>query len=168
MSIKKIIDTIIPPSDYQYRNGFNNIPTIEKLTSDEKLQVEDYLINMLSDSKTKSVDTLIVETLAYLKSKKSLPVLRSLFDYCNYEMCKLIIAASIYEICEDKSMIDIAISSFRKMDDKSNSYYKYNLISGFSYLVKFQNPEINKIIEEYLDHQDSLVSYNAKESLGYL
>ncbi len=36
MDIKKLFDKIIPPSDYEHRNGFNNIPIIDKLNDSEK------------------------------------------------------------------------------------------------------------------------------------
>jgi len=47
MDIEKIVAEIIPPSDYQHRNGFNNVPLIDKLSDDEKRGVQDALIYKL-------------------------------------------------------------------------------------------------------------------------
>ncbi|MCO5948123.1 hypothetical protein [Mucilaginibacter flavidus] len=59
-------------------------------------------------------------------------------------------------------MINLAISSFKKMDNPADSYYKYKLISGFYYLSKFSAPATNDVIKSYISHKDYLVSYNAK------
>jgi hypothetical protein len=72
MYIEKLLREIIPPADYQHRNGFNNIPLIDKLTDDEKLQLENALIRELTVDLDREPDDLIIETLAYLKSQKSL------------------------------------------------------------------------------------------------
>jgi hypothetical protein len=69
--IERLINEIIPPDDYQYRNGFSNTHIIDKLNNKERTLVEEVLINMLSDK----TDILIVETLAHLQSIKSLPIL---------------------------------------------------------------------------------------------
>jgi hypothetical protein len=166
MDIERLIGEIIPPSDYQYRNGFNNIPIINKLTDDEKKQVEDILVNKLSDKANKEVDTLIVETLAYLKSRKSLPVLKDLLKHSSNEVVKLRIATSIFEINQDNDMVDIAINSFKKLDNNNDPYYVYKLTSAFFYLIKFNKPEVNELIKKYINHKDFLLSYNAKRVLG--
>ena len=75
MDIYKLIDEVIPPSDYQHRNGFNNIPIIERLTDSEKKILGNALLQKLQSEAEKEIDTLIVETLAYLKHAKSLPLL---------------------------------------------------------------------------------------------
>jgi hypothetical protein len=62
-NIETIIKEIIPPDDYQHRNGFCNESYIDKLNDLEKIQVEDELINMFQ----KSDDLLIADTLAYMK-----------------------------------------------------------------------------------------------------
>ena len=125
MDIEKIIGEIIPPMDYSHRNGFNNIPIIDKLTNNEKKQVENILVNMLSnqaykEKAYKEIDTLIVETLSYLKSLKALPVLKYLLENCFYEIVKLCIATSIFEINHDNDMVDIAVTSFKKIDNNQD------------------------------------------------
>src|SRR5437016_4210223 len=104
MDIGKLISEIIPPSDYQHRNGFSNIDLIDKLGVQERLQVEDSLIYKLlfeSDPK-KGIDPLIIETLGYLKSEKSISILKELLANSGNEMEKLIIATSIYEITSEE------------------------------------------------------------------
>jgi hypothetical protein len=159
---------IIPPSDREHRDGFTNEPLIDILTDSEKRQLEDILIDMLLNKQNKWIDTLIVETLGYLKSEKSIPVLKNLFNSCTYEMCNLIIATSIFEISNDSSMINRAIDSIKKMDNKNDPYYIYDLSSAFYYLAKFKRPETEMILESYTEHNEMLVSYNAKRHLGIL
>jgi hypothetical protein len=166
MSIKKIIEQIIPPSNYHHRNGFNNIPLIDKLSNDEKTELEDALIHRLLFDSEEEIDTLIVETLAYLKSQKALPVLKNILEKSSESMTKLIISTSIFEINGDSDMVDIAITSFRKLDDNKNPYYVYILPSAFYYLIKFRSTIVNSIIEEYVNHKDYLIAYNAKQALG--
>ena len=71
--INRILNDIIPPNDYQNRNGFGNENILASLTDSERLEVEKRLIEMLK----KNDDTLIGETLMILKSKNSLPTLRA-------------------------------------------------------------------------------------------
>ena len=164
VTIEKLIDGIIPyPADYSHRNGFSNNHIIDNLSADEKIEVENALINKLSEHPE---DLLIVETLAYLKSTKSIPALRKLLENSSYDMEKLIIASSMFEINQDNDMVDIAIGAFRQLDNKKDAYYVYKLTSAFYHLAKFNNPAIVEIIKEYVDHKEYLVSYNAKRALG--
>ncbi|HZL11133.1 MAG TPA: HEAT repeat domain-containing protein [Prolixibacteraceae bacterium] len=166
MDIEKLIGEIIPPSDYQHRNGFDNILIIDRLTDNEKKQVENVLIDRLLHKTVEEVDTLIVETLAYLKSEKALPVLKNLLEHCSSEVVKLRIATSIFEINQDNDMVKIAITSFKKLDNNKDSYYVHKLTSAFFYLIKFNKPEVNGLIKEYITHKEYLLSYNAKRALG--
>ena len=47
MNIDKLVDEVIPPSDYQHRNGFNNAPIIDALTDNERQLLETALIQKL-------------------------------------------------------------------------------------------------------------------------
>ncbi len=162
--INKLIAEIIPyPANRNNRDGFSNDHIIDKLSSDEKIEVENALIDKLSEHPE---DTLIVETLAYMKSIKSIPILMNLLRNSSNEMSKLIIASSIYEINQDNGMVDIATNAFRKLDDNKDAYYTYKLISAFFYLVKFRNQEVNEMIRKYINHKEYLVSYNAKRAVG--
>lgn len=158
MDINKIVSEIIPPEDYQHRNGFSNEHLIDKLSDVEKIKIETELINML----LKKSDMLVVETLAYMRSDKSLPVLYELLEILKEEMAKIITATSIFEINKDQEMIEIAKASFKTIKDK------FQLITAFRYLVKFHDSEISKLIQEYTTNSDYLISYNAKQVLGKL
>jgi hypothetical protein len=166
MDIEKLIDKIIPPCDYQNRNGFNNIPLLKNLSNNEKKQVESALIDRVSNNRDEEIDILIVETLAYLKSFKSLPLLMRLLERCSNDLIKLKIAASIFELNQDRDMVNIAINSFKKLDNNKDAYYVYKITSAFFYLIKFKTPEVNNIIKEYINHKEYLVAYNAKRALG--
>lgn len=164
MTIEKLIDEIIPyPADYSHRNGFSNNHIIDKLNANEKIEVENALINKLSEHPE---DLLIIETLAYMKSIKSINAIRKILENSSYDMEILIIASCLFEIYQDNEMIEIAIRSFRQLDNKKDAYYVYKLIGAFYHLSKFNNPVTEEIIKEYVDHKEYLVSYNAKRALG--
>ena len=162
MDINKIISEIIPPDDYQHRNGFSNEHLIDKLSEDEKFKVETELINLLK----KTPDMLIVDTLGYMKSERALPVLYELVEKAGEGMAKLILASSIYGINKNKELVEIAITSFRGLEKPKDAYYIYSVIPAFYYLAKFHEPEIEKLIEEYTKHSEYLISYKAKQALG--
>jgi len=162
--LNKLIDKIIPyPASRENREGFNNEPYIDKLNDQEKKDVENALIEKLS---TNPDDMLIVETLAYLKSTSALPLLNQLLTNSNDPMKRIIMAVSISEIDKDDRFINSIITDFRKIDDHRDAYNTYKLIPTFYYLRKLKNQELDKIIEEYSDHKDHLVSNNAKRSLN--
>lgn len=156
MDINKIISEIIPLDDYQHRNGFSNVQLIYNLSNEEIFKVETELITMVQ----KKPDMLIVETLGYMKSEKSLPVLYELLENVNDEMEKIIISTSIFEINQDQKMLEKAKASFKTIKDK------FQLISAFHYLIRLQDSEITKLIQEYTTNSDYLISYNAKQVFG--
>ena len=163
IDVDSLIKKIIPyPADYSHRDGFNNELIIDNLESDEKESVEVALINLLDKHPE---DTLIVETLAYLKSVKSIPILYDLLKKCSKGVRKLKIATSIFQINQDTDLMDIAISETKQMDDKKDPYYIYKLTSAFYSLAKFQNENANNFIESYVTHDEPLISYNAKRAL---
>jgi len=75
---------------------------------------------------------------------------------------KIIIAASIYKINRENTMIDIAVKAFKRL------HKKWDLVFVFSYLKVFQDNRINDMIKEYIDNPDFLISYNAKNALGMI
>ena len=163
MDIEKYISRIIPPADYNHRNGFDNAAIIDGLNDNEKNLVSGALINMLWAG---SDDTLIVTTLAYMKSKTALPALYDLLEKAPAGLVKIMIAVSIFQISADENMIETAICSFKQLDDKKDAYYVYKLVEAFYYLRKFSDPGANKLIEQYVNHPEYLLSYNAKINLG--
>ncbi len=162
MNINEIVEIVIPPDDYQHRHEFNNRNIIDNLNFEEKQQLEDTLIKRLMIK----TDLLIVETLSYLKSEKSLPVLYDLLNSeCN-EWAKIIISASIYSIKIDSKMVKVAIDAFNKFEQNRDNYFKYSVLPIFYYLAKFNNEEINDILKKYSKDSEYLIAYNANKALN--
>ena len=159
------INKIIPPADRDHREGFSNEHLVNELTSEEKLELEDILIQMLSARK--EVDTLITETLAYLKSEKAIPEMIQASTRCDSEICRLSVYSSIFVINEDSSLVELAVSCFKKIEKKI-LFRNYLLIDAFYYLSIYNTAKTSKLIEPYINHKDFLVSYNAKRSLGLI
>ena len=122
-----------------WRNGFNNVGIIERLTDGEKILLENALVQKLESASENEIDTLIVDTLGYLKSIKSLPALKKKLEGCSDVVVKLRIATAIFEINHDTEMVDIAVNAVKQMDNKGDAYYVYRLTSAFYYLAKFKN-----------------------------
>lgn len=162
MNINEIIQKIIPPDNYQNRYDFDNRSIIDSLSYEEQKQVEELLIKLLM---TKS-DLLIVETLSYLKSEKSLPIFYSLLNSDCNEWAKIIISASIYSIKKDNMMIDVAINAFKKFEQNQDNYFKFTVLPMFYYLARFRNERINDILEKYSKDSDYLIAYNANKALN--
>lgn len=154
MSTDELLKQIIPLAKYEYREGFSNHKIVDTLNEIERADIESKLINLLQSSK--EVDNLIVDTLAYMKSKNSLVTLKSLIKKQLPVIETLSIACAIYEIDNDESMIDLAIKNFEKITDN------YTIMASFYYLFKFNNDRLDNIIKKFLNHKDYLVSYNAK------
>ena len=116
--------------------------------------------NLLIGKLEHKPDILVIETLAYMRSKKSLPVLYGLLKESNEEMFRIIIASSIFQIAQDRDMIEIAKSSFEKLEDK------YQIIASFYYLISFQDSGISSLINGFTNNSDHLIANNAKRALG--
>lgn len=166
MNTKTLIDQVIPPEDYTHRNGFDNIPIVSKLSEFQKQNLENMLIEKLFFNGAQHIDTLIVETLGYLKSKKSLVILKKLLDVSPNELTRLTIAYSIFEIDNNQDMISIAINILQKIEKNRDAYFVQKLTSAFYLLIKFHNKEIDSIIFSYVNHEEYLIRYNAKQVLG--
>ena len=155
--INELLNEIIPPNDYQNRNGFGNENIIASLSDSEKLEVEKRLIQMLN----KNDDTLIGETLMILKSKTSLPILRERLERAKKSSEKIIWASFINEINSgDDEMKNIALKEFDNVTEK------YTLLSIFHYLARFNDSRIKEKILSFTDHNDYLIAYNARTSIG--
>lgn len=156
-NIAKIIDEIIPLNDYLNRYEFNNTHLIDCLTLHEIQLIEPILIQKLKKSPD---DTLIVDTLVYIKSKNALPIFYEIIGTLTNNVKIIIMASSIYKLCQDKEMIGIAIDAFRKISDS------FDIITAFYYLVTFNDSIANDLVKTYTENEDVLVSYNAKRALG--
>jgi predicted secreted Zn-dependent protease len=155
--INQLLKEIIPPADYQHRNGFSNERIILELSEVEKVEVEQNLIEMLK----KNDDTLIGESLAIMKSKNSLPTLKNRLELTKNPSTRIIWASYINEIKGgDEEMKNIALNEFENVKEK------YSLISTFHYLSSLNDPEIKEKIRTYINHKDYLIAYNARTSIG--
>jgi len=163
MDIEKLLSEIIPPNDYEHRNGFSNKSIIDGLSTEEKGVIEEQLIKKLELG---DEDLLIVETLSYLKSEKALPLLYELLNKSSDDRVRIIIAVSIFDINQDDSLVNIAIESFKKIESIKDAYFVFRLLSAFYYLSRFKDERANELIAAYTDHGDFLLSYNAKIALG--
>jgi len=158
MDISELYAKIIPPLDYQHRNGVTTHHLIDKLSDEEKKEVEKKLIEDVSII-PRGVDDLIVENLVHLKSKDAVPALRGLLDKIS-DTERVWIASAIYAIDQDNSMIQVALQSFRTIE-RPNEF-----ISLFRYLAEFKHPDTDEELRKYLTHKDELVRYNARVKLG--
>ena len=156
-NINQLLKEIIPPSDYQHRNGFSNENIVLSLTENEKDEVEKNLIEMLD----KTDDDLIGEALTIMKSTDSLTTLRKRLDLAKGSASKIIWASFINEIKDgDEEMKLIALN---EMDEVTE---KYSRISMFHYLSRFADSRINKKILGFINDTSYLIAYNARTALG--
>jgi hypothetical protein len=156
-NIDELLKEIIPPNDYQHRNGFGNEHIIFSLSQTEKIEVEKRLIEMLE----KKDDTLIGETLAIMKSENSLQALKRRLELTKNSSPKIMWASFINEIKGgDEEMKNVALNEFENVTEK------YTQILTFHYLSRFKDARINEKIQSYINHNDYLIAYNARTSIG--
>ncbi len=162
MDIKDILDKVIPPNNVASRwKDFNNTHIVDSLKDDERLLLEEALIEKLHTDN----DLLIVQTLHYLKSVKSLPAIYSYLNRDLNPVGKIYVAAIIFEMSKDTDMIRVALEGFSALEANKDAYFKYKVINVFQDLGKFKNQEINDRIEKYTGDKDFLVSYWAKKAI---
>ena len=158
--MKHLSDTIkelIPPNDYEHRNGFSNEHLIDQLSKADKTAVETELLKMLESAD----DLLIGQTLAYLHSSKAIPLMESKLKKADDAVSRIHWAGWVDNLKEgEQDMKDVAFEEFKKLSDI------YQLISAFPILVTFKDPRINERIKSYLDDPAYLVAYNARTALG--
>lgn len=127
---------------------------LDKLNSDELAIAEDELMQQAD-----SGDTWPVLGLGHIRSQKSLPLLYDLIPKTALET-KIAIAHSIFKINKDETMIDIAIEETKKLSDW------YKVIDTLYLLADFNDDRTNQLLQEFRDHQDYLIAYNATQALG--
>ncbi len=156
MNIKKLYKRIIPPDNYENRKDFYNEDLIDNLIHKKKVLIE----NMLIEDLKSKYDLLIIETLAYLKSEKSIQLIEKILKKSNEPYDKVIIASSLFSLNYNKDkMIDIAYNNFLEI---TNDYSKTYL---FFYLIKFNDSKTNALIESYTDNKNILLANNSKRAL---
>ena len=156
------IAKIIPPARREYREGFNNRTLVDQLGTSERIELEEELIGLLTRRivQKDELDNLIVDTLAYMQSQKSLPVLYKALQHYENPCSKIIIASIIYELCVDVSMIPIVLDTMKQVENT------FALIICLLYLRKFSNSkDVTNILEKYALSNDFLVRINATRAL---
>lgn len=162
MNIKDMLDNVIPPNNVAGRyKDFNNTHIIDSLKDDERLLLEEALIEKLHSDN----DLLIVQTLHYLKSLKSLPVIYNYLNRVSNPVVKICVAVIIFEMNKDTDMIRVSMEAFSELEANKDAYFNYKIISAFGDLGKFRHKEINERIKKYTDDKDFLVSYHAKKAI---
>jgi hypothetical protein len=158
MNIENLYKKIIP-KNYQNNSYFNNEneDLLNKLSDFEKKEIEKLLIENLKISD----DTLIVETLAYLKSYSAIPLIHEKLILSKAPTDKIIFAISLYNLNYEKdNMIEIVYNSFLEVKNK------YTLTYLFYYLVKLNDIRINDYIKSFANCKDNDLSYNSITALS--
>jgi hypothetical protein len=102
---------------------------------------------------------LAIVGLGHIKSKDALPKLYDLLDKSKGSM-KVTIAHSIFQICQDTKMIEFVIGTMPSITNQ------FELIDVLYYLSDFKDKRIIELHNNYRNHEEYLVAYNATQSLG--
>lgn len=137
----------------QRREGIP-LDLLDNLTKEELKTAELELIKIVSLR-----DDWPIVGLGYIKSKDALPTLYSLLDKSEGAI-KVVIAYSIFQICQDSKMIEIVLKTMPSITNR------FDLIKLFYYLPSFNDNRITDLHHSYRNHKDYLVAYNATRNLG--
>lgn len=155
-NIDELIATIIPPNDYQHRNGFSCVPVIASLSDDERPLVEQKLLEMLE----KSSDTLIGEALVSLGCTDAAGLFYRKISTETTPMQKIIWASYINQLKGyDDELKTLVLQEFDKVSDT------YSILPAFHLLARFGDADIDDRIRQYTDSKEYLIAYNARKAL---
>ncbi|WP_113638505.1 hypothetical protein [Nubsella zeaxanthinifaciens] len=127
---------------------------LDNLTNEELKIAEVELIKLASLK-----DNWPIVGLGHIKSKDALPKLYDLLDKSKGSM-KVTIAHSIFQICQDTQMIEIVLETMPRITNQ------YELIDVLYYLPDFKDKRITEMHNDYRNHKEYLVAYNATRYLG--
>jgi HEAT repeat protein len=127
---------------------------LDKLSEDELKTAEVELIKSANLG-----DTWPILGLGHIKSTQALPTLYDLLDKSK-KSCRVTIAYSIFQISNDQKMIDIVLQELPKTTNQ------YELIEVLYMLPAFKDEKIKALLNNYRDHKEYLVAYNATRALG--
>lgn len=127
---------------------------LDNLTSEELKIAEIELIKVVSLK-----DDWPIVGLGHIKSKDAQQTLYDLLDKSKGSM-KVTIAHSIFQICQDTKMIETVLETMPRITNQ------YELINVLYYLPDFKNKRITELHNNYRNHKEYLVAYNATQSLG--
>ncbi len=127
---------------------------LDKLSEDELKTAEVELIKSANLD-----DTWPILGLGHIKSTQALPTLYNLLDKSKKGF-KVTIAYSIFQISKDQKMIEIVLQELPKTTDQ------YELVDVLYMLPAFNDEKINTLLNNYRNHKEYLVAYNATRALG--
>lgn len=127
---------------------------LDNLTDEELKMAEMELIKALCLG-----DNWPIVGLGYIKSKDALKTLYDLLDKSKGSM-KVTIAHSIFQICQDTKMIENVLETMPSITNE------FELIDVLYYLPDFKDKQITELHNNYRNHKDYLVAYNATRYLG--
>lgn len=123
--------------------------------SDEELKIaEKELIDIVSTK-----DDWPIMGLGHIKSQKALKKLYNLLPQSKKGM-KVTIAHSIFQICEDKEMIEIALTETPNINNHFELIHIVYLLKGF------KNEKVDEMLNRLREHKEYLVAYNATQAMG--
>ena len=150
----------------RFRNEFLNANTwgqrkdgvpldlLDNLSEEELKIAEIDLINAVSLG-----DSWPIIGLGYIKSTESLAKLYKLLSESKRKI-KVTIAHSIFQICQDKEMINIVLEEMPKMNSQ------YELIDVLYFLPDFNDERVKAMSRGYCEDKNYLIAYNATRALG--
>lgn len=97
--------------------------------------------------------------LGYLKSTLSLDKLYYLLDKGSQQI-KITIAHSIFLINNDSRMVEIVLKETERLNNQ------YDIIAILYMLSDFKDSRVDKVLNDFRNHKEYLVAYNATRALG--
>lgn len=153
-NLKIFRDEFLNANSWAQRKDGVPLYLLDKLSNEELEVAEKELIQKLSLK-----DDCPINGLGHIKSQKALPKLYNLLQKSKKGM-KVSIAHSIFQISEDKEMIDIVLSEMPKLKH-------WTAIIHILYLLpKFKDKKIDNMLNSYREHKNYLVAYNATQAMG--
>ena len=163
MDPSNLLKSIIPPMTREFREQFSNHAFIDGLTREQRRQVELELIPLLEIS---PIDPLVVDTLIYLKSEESIPILYRLLDKLPEPYQKLHVAQRLHQMTGDPGLFRVATDALHQIGQETGPYRQYGLSSALHIISLFGLPECAIVIQQYLADPEKLVALKAR-SLVY-
>lgn len=130
------------------------IDLLESLSNEELEIAENELIENLTLK-----DDWPIHGVGYIKSEKALPKLYDLLEKSEKGM-KISIAHSIFQISDNKEMIDVVLIEMPKLKHWTE------IIHILYLLPTFKDKRTDSMLNDYREHKDYLVAYNATQAMG--
>lgn len=127
---------------------------LDKLSPDELAIAEEELIQKLDLR-----DDWPIQGLGHIRSKKSLPKLYQLLDQSDKGM-KVSLAHSIFQISGDQDMINIVLTEMPRLNHWTE------IIDKLYLLPTFKDEKLDEMLNQYREHGNYLVAYNATRAMG--